>query len=182
MFDHDRSEWSLWMDCLPRTRALGIKTSAALALERLHLLGFIDDCVRRCMKTPYRYIEESASLAAKHPVNIDRSSWSSPLLFAMFEQFQAKLAGHHIAADAAEVVLVYLRNVILAMTAKQADPGFVRLLQARLQSCLSAAELKRETTLPVLAAQLQVLSTQLDAFGGERNTANPKLTFKDVEG
>jgi len=100
----------------------------------------------------------------------------------MFEQFQAKLAGHHIAADAAEVVLVYLRNVILAMTAKQADLGFVRLLQARLQSCLSAAELKRETTLPVLAAQLQVLSTQLDAFGGERNTANPKLTFKDVEG
>lgn len=134
------------------------------------------------MKTPYRYIEDSATLAAQHPVDLDRSSWPSPLLFTMMEQFQAKLAGHHIAADAADVVLAYLRNVVLAMTAKQSDLAFIRLLQARLRMCLSAAELKRETTLPSLSAQLDVLAVQLDAFGGDLKTDTSKVSFKDVEG
>lgn len=134
------------------------------------------------MKTPYRYIEESASLVAQHPVNIDRSTWPSPLLFAMFEQFQAKLAGHHIAADAAEVVLAYLRNVVLAMTAKQSDLAFIQLLKGRLQTCLSAAELKRETALPSLSTQLAVLAMQLDAFAGRPGAAVVESVTKDVEG
>jgi hypothetical protein len=182
MFDHDRQEWALWVDCLPRTRSLEVKTSATLALERLHLLGFIDDCIRRCMKTPYRYIEEVSALASQHQIEVKQSTLPSPLLFTMLEQFQAKLAGHHIASDAAEVIITYLRQIILSMASKQHDFAVIALLEEKLRACLTAAEVKRETPLPTLTAQSELLRAQIATFGGAANPSPAALSVKDVEG
>jgi len=182
MFDHDREEWTLWIDCLPRTRSLEVKTSATLALERLHLLGFIDDCIRRCMKTPYRYIEEVSALTSQHQIEVKQSTLPSPLLFTMLEQFQAKLAGHHIASDAADVIMTYLRQIILSMTSKQHDFGVIALLEEKLRACLAAAEVKRETPLPTLTAQNELLRAQISAFSGAVKHSSKILSVKDVEG
>jgi nucleolar pre-ribosomal-associated protein 1 len=182
MFDHDRYEWDLWMQCLPRTRSLAIKTSATLALERLHLLGFIDECIRRCMKTPYRYIEEAAAHAGERSNEANPAALPSPLLFAMFEQFQAKLAGHHIATDAAEVIIIYLRQVILSLTAKQLDTAYIQSLSHRLETCVIAAEIKRETPLSALKAQTNLLVAQVSSYESQQVTSTKSLEHKLVEG
>lgn len=181
LFDHDRQEWHAWLSCLPRTRNPRIKPSAMLAMERLHLLSFLDDCVRRCMKTPYRYIEEAQALAAQSGSMVDASTFPSPLLFTALEQFQAKLAGHHIASDAADVVIIFLRQLILSMLGKlEADN--VRLLAKRLDMCIDAAEAKRETKLESLRCQVGVLQQQIDCFDGKKIASSATVTFKPMEG
>lgn len=184
LFDHDRSEWNIWIDCVPRTHSRKVKPSATLSMERLQLLDFLDDCAKRCAQNPYRYFEHLATHAAESGVpNLEQGALASPLLFTVFEQLQAKLSGHHISSEAGAVIVQYIRTVIVSLLGKQTEVAYVRSLLERLGSCLDAIEAKREAKLPKLRAEVATAMEQLDVLTGTgAEMRDDALTFRPVEG
>jgi nucleolar pre-ribosomal-associated protein 1 len=167
MFDHDPAELALWLEALPRTRRPDIKPSPTTILERLQLLSFLDDCVRRCTKTPYRYLEDvTAFMNDEGRVTPEAQELPSPLLFTVFEQLQAKLSGHHIAAAAGQVILDYVSLLVLTFARKVSDIDLALALARKLESCIVQAETKREGPLEGLRRTCKELLRRLQSVGG----------------
>ncbi|KAG0305585.1 hypothetical protein BGZ98_003899 [Dissophora globulifera] len=118
MFQHDPSEASLWVEAIPVSNCGG----PDLAEDQATFLHFLDDCVARCLRTPYKYVDQSSailkSLQESSTINrnetqdeSDKLAWTlaasqlqnftqsfSPLLMTMLEQFP-----HVYAKDTAKV-------------------------------------------------------------------------------
>lgn len=91
----------------------------------------------------------------------------SPLLFTLFEQLQAKLAGHHIAASAGQVILDYASLLILAFSRKVSNLEVALELARKLESCVIQAEVKRESTLDSLRQTCSELLSRIRHLSGE---------------
>lgn len=134
LFEHDPIELPIWLDALPR--ASEAVSGPMFVAQQIHLLSFLDDCVRRALKTPHRYIEEGAAVI---PTLSPREA-ASPLLMTIVEQLHAKLLGMHIATEAAAVVLNYLRRVLIGLLGKQVGAEFVRAIIARITTTITEAK------------------------------------------
>ncbi|KAG0099120.1 hypothetical protein BGZ93_009097 [Podila epicladia] len=108
LFQHDPSETNLWIEAIPATNY----GRPDLTSDQASFLHFLDDCVMRCLRTPYKYADQSSkiiktlqeptsamdvdgqeiteriasSLAASQHQN--HSQQFSPLLMTILEQFQ----------------------------------------------------------------------------------------------
>lgn len=133
LFEHDSLELPIWLDALPRVS--DTVSGPMFIAQQIHLLSFFDECVRRALKTPHRYIEEAAAVVP----DWKPQAVSSPLLLTMVEQLHAKLLGMHIATEAAAVVLNYLRRVMIGLLGKQSDGEFVSVILARIGETIKAA-------------------------------------------
>lgn len=134
LFEHDTIELPIWLDALPR--ASESASGPMFIAQQIHLLSFLDDCVRRALKTPHRYIEEGAAVIP----SLSPREAASPLLMTIVEQLHAKILGMHIATEAAAVVLNYLRRVLLGLLGKQAGAEFVRAIIVRLSATIKEAK------------------------------------------
>ncbi|KAK4684154.1 nucleolar pre-ribosomal-associated protein 1, partial [Tremellales sp. Uapishka_1] len=153
LFEHDPSELSIWLSSLPRLSPAISKP--VLMAQQIHLLSFLDDCVRRCIKTPYRYIEEAFSLSSEYGGTI------SPLLMTILEQFNAKLQGQLIATDAAGVILCYLERIILGLIGKSDGGEMLEKVVVKLQSIVQDVKAKGQVRLG-LEEQVGVIQGDLD--------------------
>lgn len=154
---------------------MDIKPSPTTILERLQLLSFLDDCVRRCIKTPYRYLEDVTAFMNEEGRSTPESrELPSPLLFTVFEQLQAKLAGHHIAASAGQVILDYASLLILAFSRKVSNLELALALARKLESCVIQAESKRESTLDPLRQTCSELISRIQYVSGENAEVEQK--------
>jgi len=64
--EYDPHESDLWLKALPTMRPLDdeeVTDGGPLRDEAEAVITFLDDCVQRCIKTPYRYLEDVCSLA-----------------------------------------------------------------------------------------------------------------------
>ncbi|KAK3842885.1 MAG: ribosome 60S biogenesis N-terminal-domain-containing protein, partial [Linnemannia gamsii] len=104
LFQHDPSEASLWIEAIP-TSNYG---RPQLVEDQNQFLHFFDDCVARCLKTPYKYVDQSSAimkalqdtsamdvdassdirLALSNSQHQDVTQPFSPLLMTLLEQFQ----------------------------------------------------------------------------------------------
>lgn len=134
LFEHDTIELPIWLDALPR--ASETVSGPMFVAQQIHLLSFLDDCVRRALKTPHRYIEEAAAVIP----SLSAREVASPLLMTIVEQLHAKLLGMHIATEGAAVVLNYLRRVLVGLLGKQTSDEFVRAIVARLIATVKEAK------------------------------------------
>jgi nucleolar pre-ribosomal-associated protein 1 len=111
--------------------------------ERTSVVAFLEDCILRCIKTPYKYIEELEKIAAGSSSQIpaagdqpftasSSSDLPSPLLITMIEQLEAKLGSQAAAGGSGTVhltpsdvlaIAVYLRCLLFALVGKF-DCGF----------------------------------------------------------
>jgi nucleolar pre-ribosomal-associated protein 1 len=102
LFQEDPHESDLWLKALPAIRLLTdeeVHDGGPLVDEADAVISFFDDCVQRCLKTPYRYLEEIRSLAQKtltsnpefeHEYQLQ--IYPSALLMTIVEQLDAKVA------------------------------------------------------------------------------------------
>ncbi|EST09588.1 Nucleolar pre-ribosomal-associated protein 1, N-terminal [Kalmanozyma brasiliensis GHG001] len=116
-FEHHPSEIEAWLASLPQfdTRTAqseeqGEHDSVSVAthhpsVEQSRVISFLDECMLRCAKTPYRYIEaarqlvrdhgskENASVSGKDSNSPSDSTdlLASPWLMAIFEQFTIRV-------------------------------------------------------------------------------------------
>ncbi|MCO5604665.1 hypothetical protein L7F22_058835 [Adiantum nelumboides] len=77
LFEHDRHEWVVWMEAFTASGQDDEGTAS--------LVKFFDDCMQRCNKTPYRYIEMARRVGQDDG---DQASdlLASPVLLTMVEQ------------------------------------------------------------------------------------------------
>lgn len=104
LFQHDPSEASLWIEAIPVSNY----GRPQLAEDQSQFLHFFDDCVARCLRTPYKYVDQSSAIMkALHDTSgmdvdasndvrhtLSNSQYQdftrpySPLLMTVLEQFQ----------------------------------------------------------------------------------------------
>lgn len=151
LFSHDPPELSLWLGALPLTRRAPHATAldgTRLLDESAGVLAFLDDCIQRCSKTPYRYLEESRALLAQissgenssEDVLLTRSDSStilSPLLMTIFEQLRAKSAANLLSPSDTLAIVTFIRKLIYSMTCKMSDLRGPWVMHSKLADILS---------------------------------------------
>ncbi|PWY98329.1 hypothetical protein BCV70DRAFT_238879 [Testicularia cyperi] len=132
LFEHNTAELDAWLASLPHADSLQASASnnskdaesiagvvAQLSEEQSSVVTFLDECVLRCMKTPYRYIEAARQYLADHRNSIAASAdtatelaghvvanpsassdlLASPLLMVIVEQFTIRAQKGLLNAD-----------------------------------------------------------------------------------
>ncbi|KAI0751700.1 ribosome 60S biogenesis N-terminal-domain-containing protein [Daedaleopsis nitida] len=156
LFQHDPDEISLWLDSLPLTRrAPGTRApdGAPLTDEGDSVIPFLDDCVQRCVKTPYKYVEELQALHSahhalepgmrergEHQTAVSSASsigqrpevFPSPLLTTVVEQLGAKLKGKLLSPSDALALFSFVRQLLLRLASKSADLVLCKALLGRI--------------------------------------------------
>jgi len=125
LFEHDPQELDIWLDALPRSlRAPDAKSpdGAALLDEKLSVLSVVDEALKRCLKSPYKYVETVMEFA--HPITTETSDGPpllpSPLLVAVIEVMNDCATGVAQAPPSALLALAtYIRRVIFGWHLKQ---------------------------------------------------------------
>ncbi|KAF8934535.1 hypothetical protein BGZ52_004134 [Haplosporangium bisporale] len=108
LFQHDPSETNLWIEAIPVTNY----GRPDLTSDQIAFLHFLDDCVMRCLRTPYKYVDQSSKIikALQEPTSAmdvdsqeimekiastlaasqyqNHAQQYSPLLMTILEQFQ----------------------------------------------------------------------------------------------
>jgi nucleolar pre-ribosomal-associated protein 1 len=136
LFQEDAEELYFWLDALPITRrAPGAEApdGAPLTDEGDSVVNFLDDCIQRCLKSPYRYLEDRDVLLQSTCRNVmDVSGDSayqevhcSPLLITVLEQLGAKLAGKLLTPSDTLAITSFIRKLVFKLSAKQRNLDFL---------------------------------------------------------
>lgn len=185
MFEHDHGELNIWLEALPAlSSASDISQRAFLVAQQIHLLSFLDECVRRCMKTPYRYLEDVTTLIPDYFEPTRRPhEMVSPLIMVILEQLRAKIAGQLIATEAVGVVLAYLKRVFLGLSGKVRDGRWLNEVVKRLEVGVREAREKGQERKGLLGS-LQEIQAQLGkVFSGDAAVLSegPAIRMVDEE-
>ncbi|KAI1320391.1 hypothetical protein EDD11_001194 [Mortierella claussenii] len=138
LFQHDPSEANLWVQAVP----ISNYGRPDLTSDQTEFLHFLDDCVARCLRTPYKYVDQSLAtlkvlqetasagngetyggtnriaidLAASQHQDFTQSF--SPLLMTILEQFQHVYAKDTSKA-AARPIAAFLRRLVPTLVLNQ---------------------------------------------------------------
>jgi nucleolar pre-ribosomal-associated protein 1 len=192
IFDNHSQETSLWLNCLPTTKRSSQSVTPdgiALTDEASGVVLFLEDCVQRCLKTPYRYMEELQALSPGQVEAADTECFPSALLLTVLEQFGAKLTGKLLSPSDAHSVSIYIRKLFLHLSSQISDLTVLRIIGQRIQDtvqknavfpeskCISAAIASELATLHFYisdAVPSTLMNTSVDA--------NVNGFLSDVEG
>lgn len=179
LFQHDADEIALWLDALPLTRrTVGAQApdGAPLTDEADGVITFLDDCVQRCVKTPYKYVEElQATYSATRPASDGEGqpgassigerpeAFPSPLLATVFEQLGAKLKGKILSPSDALALFAFVRKLVLRISSKSADLDLARAFAQKLAAFAEGQELfsAYPTMESALRREVRLLNDQL---------------------
>ena len=101
--------------------------------ESKHLATFLDECVQKCLRTPYKYVEALRSSAAAYalcsrPVGVDHSNqleeYPSPLL-TLLEHLESGSANMSLPTTHVIAVTAFIGRLTIYLLAKS-DPEFLR--------------------------------------------------------
>ncbi|KAH7927036.1 hypothetical protein BV22DRAFT_1103957 [Leucogyrophana mollusca] len=140
VFQEDTEEANLWLASLSSTRRGPGSESpdgAPLTDEAEGVATFLDDCVQRCLKTPYRYFESmqdlllqvtaSSQIDSEDSIPEHTDPLPSPLLMTVLEQLDAKLTMKLMSPSDILAIFTFIRKLIFKLSSKQQD---LRLLLA----------------------------------------------------
>ena len=144
LFQEDASEPHLWLLALPasrRARGTEAPDGAGLTDEVEGVVAFLDDCVQRCLKTPYRYMEEMDVLVRGNsrqdqesdddddddndsstvtPAVIARTTLS-PLLMTVLEQLEIKVSKRLLSPSDILALATFVRKLGFRLAHKSTD-------------------------------------------------------------
>ncbi|KAF9480206.1 hypothetical protein BDN70DRAFT_833085 [Pholiota conissans] len=141
LFQEDPHEPDLWLKALPKYRIRLTEADSSLFQgETEGLITFLDDCVQRCLKTPYRYVEALHSDANISNTNEDAKErldmHPSPLLMTVLEQLDAKMNNKSLVASHLLGVVSFIRKILVNLASKTCDLRFLRAYGHRLDEML----------------------------------------------
>ncbi|KAF7299108.1 hypothetical protein MIND_00859100 [Mycena indigotica] len=120
IFENSPGEASLWISAIPlahRVRNTPIE-GLSRADEAAAVVSFVDDCIQRCLQTPYRYIEEMQATQF--------SELPSPLIMTAVEQLRAKMTGKSPLPPAHLLAITtFLMRLLSRLAGIQRDLGFL---------------------------------------------------------
>lgn len=147
LFSHDPHELELWLSALPLTRR-GTGATAPdgtpLTDESTGVLTFLDDCIQRCLKTPYRYLEdgtallnENVRLKGEQFTRDDPDMSPSPLLMTVLEQLRAKSVAGLLSPSDILAIATFVRKLTCGLTTKMRDLQRVWIIASKVEEILS---------------------------------------------
>ena len=107
------------------------------------VIRFLDECVQRCLKTPYRYIEDMYALFTATPGETpDRlDACPSPLLLTVLEQLDAKVGNKSLSPSGTLALASFLRKLMFRLTGKMVDLKGLRVVVDKVDVVLSRERL-----------------------------------------
>lgn len=150
LFQEDPHEPAIWLACIPVTRRASAGAEAPdgapLTDELESVLSFLDDCVQRCLKTPYRYIEEMQTLVPAISSSSPYSDTSavqfpSPLLMTVVEQFGARVANRLASPSDVLAIATFLRKLLLKLSTQLQDQLFLIAVLKRVNEVLTSDDI-----------------------------------------
>ncbi|KZT38705.1 hypothetical protein SISSUDRAFT_1061745 [Sistotremastrum suecicum HHB10207 ss-3] len=163
LFEHDPEELGIWLEVLPTSRPSPATNDAQIsgggeAGGMKDVLEMLDDCILRCMKTPYRYIEESLSATRSSPpsppspsnanamdvdgdvdgeeIRYQPHELPSPLLLTLLEQLTTRISKRLISPSSIIALFSFVRGLVILILGKQPDLVFARNVHERLARCV----------------------------------------------
>jgi hypothetical protein len=135
LFEHDPSEIGIWLEAFETSSQS--TSDSSLSTEHETFLQFFDDSLRRCLKTPYKYIEDSLhflSSSNDDSTPLVPTEVSSPLLLTMLEQLAAKVKAKLLADEEARWVAGFIERIGLGLVGKQRNLDFAREVARRVDA------------------------------------------------
>lgn len=145
LFQDDPHESSLWLKALPTMRSLNdeeVTDGGPLLDEADAVITFLDDCIQRCLKTPYRYLEDVRSLAqtlisdAASEPNYSLGLYPSSLLMTIVEQLRAKISNKLLISSHVLGITSFIRKLLFYLSSKQLDLQFLHAVAVRIDEIL----------------------------------------------
>ncbi|TFY75050.1 hypothetical protein EWM64_g8961, partial [Hericium alpestre] len=153
------------------------------------VLAFLDDCIQRCMKTPYRYLEDLHALVA--PVDDAAQLYPSPLIMTVAEQLAAKVAGRLLTPSDLLAVVTFVRHLLGKMAGKVLDWHFLIAYADKIVAAVPRDKLFEEypTMTGAILREIAVMDTSLKRLDGdavvtpvrEEETAAVEMFISQVE-
>jgi len=141
LFEENPTEPSLWfisLPCLLRASNTTSPDNASLTDEAESVVVFLDDCIQRCLKTPYRYIEEMrGSLALITSPSSNTDTYPSPLIMTVLEQLDAKTKADLLAPSDVLAISSFVRKLVFQLMGRTQSLIFLEFLVARVDRVLS---------------------------------------------
>ncbi|KAL0578525.1 hypothetical protein V5O48_003468 [Marasmius crinis-equi] len=131
IFRQADDEVSIWLSCLPITlrSAEGSESpdGAPLKDEIDAVVGFLDECIQRCVKTPYRYIDDLRNLAKvihESRMDVDDTTITayeddelpSPLLMTILEQLRIKVTQQLLTPSDVLAITSFLKKLLFRLS------------------------------------------------------------------
>lgn len=166
----------LWLDSLPTTcRGAGAEApdGAALTDESDSAATFLDDCAQRCIKTPYRYLEDLQDLLPIENTAVDAPS---PLLMTVLEQFATKLAGNMFTPSDALAITGFVRRLVFKLAGKQQDLTLLRIFSAKVDNAAMPENLflpRYPSVTTAIRRELSIMHKCLAHFQEVRGPSEP---------
>lgn len=149
LFQEDPFEPNLWLRALPIFRPaahiLLPRESDIIDLtdECKYVITFLDECVQRCLQTPYRYVEALQSLAAASSKgdgfgHLGRvHEFPSPLLMTLLEQLDAKVKNKSLTPACLVGIVTFIGSLIFYLSSKIKDLGILKAYADKIDAVLS---------------------------------------------
>ncbi|KAF8622432.1 hypothetical protein AX15_007016 [Amanita polypyramis BW_CC] len=188
LFQEDIDEPSLWLSSLPTIRrSLSGSISpdgAMLTDEAESVITFLDDCVQRCLKTPYRYIEElqtlikDTSASRSAPLTDHLAYYPSPLLATVIEQLNVKVGNKLLSPSDVLSLASFVRKLVVNLAMKVSNLALLQSVAKRLDEILSVDRLFPDysTLTAAVRREMRVLTSCLSRLA--RNSSE----LRDLDG
>ena len=113
--------------------------------ESINVITFLDECVQRCLQTPYRYVEALRSLALSTASSNGRDldplrrvdEFPSPLLMTLLEQLEAKLKNKSLAPACLVGAATFIGTLTFYLSSKTKDLGILKAYADQVDAVLS---------------------------------------------
>ncbi|KAJ3573727.1 hypothetical protein NP233_g2249 [Leucocoprinus birnbaumii] len=121
--------------------------NAKLTDEAESVVTFLDDCIQRCLKTPFRYIEEmrnSLPSTASPSANLDAAVFPSPLIMTIQEQFDAKIKAGLLTPSDILAISSFVRKLVFRLLGQVQNLVFLNIVAERIDQILCESRLWKQ--------------------------------------
>ncbi|CAE6427965.1 unnamed protein product, partial [Rhizoctonia solani] len=171
LFEHDPKEVTAWIESLPRNK---YTTQDDITV----FLAFFDDVLSRCVKTPYKYLEQGKQLYAS---SADIVRMPSPLLMTTLEQLRHK----PMEPPSRRVVVSFLARLVKLLVGKmevrdaRAVSGYMR--DVLTQEGEGSIGLRVVSRLEAFLEDLVLVEERMDVDADATSTSTAVQFVQEVE-
>lgn len=141
MFQESPDEVHLWLAALPTTRrnpGTEAPDGAPLTDEGASVVLFLDDCIQRCMKVPYKYLEEMDNLLSPSKESSSGNGHIVGLLLAtVLEQLSAKMDAELLDPSDTLAITTFLRKLCFNIATTLEEPELLLPVAQRIDTILA---------------------------------------------
>ncbi|KZV73620.1 hypothetical protein PENSPDRAFT_627099 [Peniophora sp. CONT] len=193
LFQHSSGgdEVHAWLSALPtRGRAEGAVAADGTPLtdERTAVLVFLDDCVQRCLKTSYKYMDELAAMLTSGDGDEDGPSAGegederlSPLFATVLEQLRAKITGALLSPSDMLALASFARRLVYSLAAQGRNLHTLARIGARIESVFEDGAVVDGTALGVAMKREAKMTARCAELVGRARSADDNEMGEDEE-